>query len=148
MKKLFRKFTVLFLAIALIAMPTTTALAAGTPILIYSSSDGKMYEFPPSDNLLVSNSIAYLADVVSSTGLYWEIPAGKTFGIWLNYAPTGPIQVEVYQFGVGFIMTRYFNNSSFDLTVPPSSKTESYMVRVTNLSNNSIALYEYGTWYQ
>ena len=97
MNKLLRKFTVLLLAVALIAIPSTTVLAAGTPILLVDAYGSKVYQFPPSDNLLPSNNIAYLADVVSSTGLYWEVPTGKTFGIWLNFSPAGPIKVEVYK---------------------------------------------------
>lgn len=77
MKKMLRKFTVLFLAIALIAMPTTTAFAASNAVVDYDADGFTSISFKPDPYYLAGGYAYTLSDITESNG-QWHLPAGKS----------------------------------------------------------------------
>lgn len=77
MKKILRKFTVLFLAIALIAMPTTTAFAASNAVVDYDADGFTSISFKP-DPYYLEVGYAYTLSDITETNGQWLLPAGKS----------------------------------------------------------------------
>lgn len=121
MKKILRRIFVIALAATLFVMPTSTALAASTPVATYDADGLTMIDFQP-DDLFVSGggSNAYtFRDVTDATG-NWYVTAGKTFSFQVVTKPLNTT-TRIVIFKNGVLMSDYVSSSStsgyrFDIT--------------------------------
>ncbi|WOO37422.1 hypothetical protein R2R35_02700 [Anaerocolumna sp. AGMB13020] len=148
MKKSLKRILVLtFLVVLLVTAPTTTALAASTPALLYvdySNGSTFVYSYQPAAYTLSYGVSTQLLNIFNSNG-DWIVPAYKTFHIQYSLYDSSTVRLTILKmsgstfevvynsastnYGLGYSFT---NNSSSDAT---------YRVLVSGESNALLTSY-------
>lgn len=147
MKKILRRIAVLVFIATLFVMPSTTALAASTPVVEFDSDGFTSILYQP-DPLFIAgggSNVQVLSDIRNTTGT-WYVPAGKTcyFAFFTSEVNT-TFRFVMYKNGVyvsDYVYTSTMNGKQFNITPEGSNNYWTFIIiPYSDLTLKSYAAY-------
>ncbi|MFT4144054.1 MAG: hypothetical protein QM644_06315 [Mobilitalea sp.] len=151
MKKLLRKIIVLVCVATLFVMPASTVLAAtSTPVLKFSTSTAKYFEYEPTPYVLTANISTGLDDIYASEG-NWYCPAFKNFNLVYTLATSSSYRITILRIEAGSSQFTVVSNSTYtgiggSIQLGQYAGDASYKVLITGITTTHIV--SYGGYYE
>jgi hypothetical protein len=142
MKNLFKKIVILVVSVTILLIPTSTVLAASTPVVIYNNNGVTFYEYQPDRLHLASDTTHFFLNALTNT-YTWSVPAGKSmyFSFVFDEDSATVFSSVIASDGSGCTNTLTSNTHSFSYRFPIKSYDVTYQFAFSSLSDITIRSY-------